>query len=89
MCVAACSGQAIFLVTENKEEGFAEVTLPYEFMPLPESGQKGMALTRSGQDCCQAEVVSVKSLKAYDHTNLLTIRVPLENAMNARFFRAM
>ncbi|WKY43310.1 FAD-dependent oxidoreductase [Eubacteriaceae bacterium ES2] len=89
LCVAACSGQAIFLVSENSDEGFAEVTLPYEFLPLPESGQKGMALTRSGQDCCPAEVVAVKSLKAYDRTNLLTIRVPLENAMNARFFKSI
>ncbi|WKY46691.1 FAD-dependent oxidoreductase [Eubacteriaceae bacterium ES3] len=89
LCVAACSGQAIFLVSENAEEGFAEVTLPYEFLPLPQKGHKGIALTRSGESCCEAEVVAIKSLAAYDHTNLLTIKVPLEYSMNARFFKAI
>lgn len=31
MCVASCSGQAIFLVDETYEDGYASVTLPYEF----------------------------------------------------------
>ena len=35
---------------------------------------------------CEAEVVLVRSLKAFDHTNLLTMRVPKEYAMKARFF---
>lgn len=29
MCVASCSGQAIFLVDETYEPGFATVTLPF------------------------------------------------------------
>ncbi|MDD6987276.1 FAD-dependent oxidoreductase [Butyricicoccus porcorum] len=88
MCVASCSGQAIFLVDETYEPGYATVTLPYEFLPLPKAGDKGMALSRSGKACCEAEVVSVKSAPAFDHTNLLTIKVPVEMAMKARFYRA-
>lgn len=87
MCVASCSGQAIFLVDEDCGDGTATVTLPYEFLPLPEPGTKGVGLGRSGQPVCQAEVVSVKSLKAFDKTNLLTMRVPKEYAMKARFLR--
>jgi len=33
-------------------------------------------------------VISVKSAKAFDHTNLLTIKVPADMAMKARFYRA-
>ena len=32
MCVASCSGQAIFLVDESFEEEYASITLPYEFL---------------------------------------------------------
>ncbi len=87
MCVASCSGQAIFLVDEDCGDGTATVTLPYEFLPLPESGTKGIALGRNGQAVCKAEVVSVKSAKAFDKTHLLTMRVPKEYAMTARFFK--
>ena len=88
LCVASCSGQAIFLVDETFEPGFATVTIPYEFLPLPEKGEKGLGLGRNGQPVCEAEVISVKSAKAFDHTNLLTIKVPADMAMKARFYRA-
>lgn len=88
MCVASCSGQAIFLIDENLDEDFASVTLPYEFLPLPEKGTKGHGLGRNGEEICEAEVIGVKTAKAFDHTNLLTIKVPKEYVMKARFFKA-
>lgn len=88
MCVASCSGQAIFLVNEDYEEGYAAVTLPYEFLPLPQKGDKGTAVSRSGRNCCEAEIVEVRCAPAFDYTNLLTMKVPVEMAMTARFFRA-
>lgn len=87
MCVASCSGQAIFLVDEDTGDGYGTVTLPYEFLPLPEAGEKGIALGRDGQKICEAEVVSVRSAKAFDHTNLLTIKVPSDMTMRARFYK--
>ena len=88
MCVASCSGQAIFLVNETYEPGFATVTIPYEFLPLPEKGEKGYGFGRDGRKLCEAEVVDVKTAKAFDHTNLLTIKVPADMAMKARFYQA-
>ena len=88
MCVASCSGQAIFLVDEDCGDGTATITLPYEFLPLPKEGDEGAALGRDGSYVCRASIVSVKSMKAFDKTNLLTIRVPKEFAMTARFFKA-
>lgn len=88
MCVASCSGQAIFLVNETYEPGYATVTLPYEFLPLPEKGTKGYGLSRSGEKICEAEVLDVKTSPAFDHTNLLTMKVPADMVMKARFFKA-
>jgi thioredoxin reductase/Fe-S-cluster-containing hydrogenase component 2 len=87
MCVASCSGQAIFLVDETYEDGFASITLPYEFLSLPKAGDKGIALGRNGQKVCEAEVVDVKSSPAFDKTHLLTMKVPSEYVMKARFFK--
>lgn len=88
MCVASCSGQAIFLVDEETEPGFGTVTLPYEFLPLPKTGDRGIALGRDGQKVCDCEVVSARSAKAFDHTNLLTIKLPSDMTMKARFYKA-
>lgn len=87
MCVASCSGQAIFLVEEPEGVDYGRVTMPYEFLPVPREGQKGIALSRNGKKLCEAEVVRVRTAKAFDHTSLLTIKVPKEMVMNARFFK--
>jgi thioredoxin reductase/Fe-S-cluster-containing hydrogenase component 2 len=83
MCVASCPGQAIFLVDEDN----STVTIPYEFLPLPSIGDKGVALDRSGQVICEAEIVGVKKTQAYDATTLLTLRTPREKLNAARFFQ--
>ena len=87
MGVANCSGQAIFLLDENYAPGYAAVSLPYEFYPLPAAGDKGNALDRSGKTVGEAEVVSVRNSKANDETAVLTMKVPAELAMKARFFK--
>ncbi len=86
LCVANCPGQAIFLVDESAQGG-AEITIPYEFLPVPKEGDQGTALSRSGQPVCEASVVRVRSSKAFDGTHLVTIKVPAEYSMKARFFR--
>lgn len=87
MCVAACPGQSIFLVNNEYEEGYSHLTIPYEFLPLPKVGTKGVALDRSGVQVCKAEVIEVKSKNAFDQTHLLTMRVPVNMGMKARFFK--
>ncbi len=89
MCVASCSGQAIFLVDEDCGDGTASITIPYEFLPLPQEGTKGIALGRDGKKVCEATITKVRSLKSFDKTNLLTMQVPKEFAMKARFFKTL
>lgn len=89
MCVASCSGQAIFLIEDEVEPGFGTVTLPYEFLPVPKEGDKGVALGRDGKVVCEAEVSRVRSAPAFDHTKLLTMKVPSDMVMKARFFKSI
>ena len=88
MCVASCSGQAIFLEEEDVADGMGEVTIPYEFLPLPAEGDTGYGLGRDGRIVCSASVSRVRTLKAYDHTALVTLRVPMEHLHETRFYRA-
>lgn len=87
MCVASCSGQAIFLIDDDLGDGTATVTMPYEFLPYPEEGTVGKGLDRSGQAVCEATVVSVKTSPAFDKTALLTVKIPKEYVNIVRFFK--
>ena len=87
MCVANCSGQAIFLVNDDFEPGYSTVTIPYEFIPRPSIGDKGTALSRGGEAVCEAEVVDIKVSPVFDHTALLTMKVPKDMSMKARFYK--
>lgn len=88
LCVASCSGQAIFLVQEEYEPGYSAITIPYEFLPLPQKGEKGFGYDRSGTKVCEAEVLQVRTSPAFDRTNLLTMKVPADMVMRARFYKA-
>lgn len=85
-CVAACPGQAVFVVDESRGD-LAQVTIPYEFLPLPEKGRRVMALDRSGAVLGPAEIVRVRRSKSMDATATVTMAVPRSWAMLARFFR--
>jgi thioredoxin reductase/Fe-S-cluster-containing hydrogenase component 2 len=87
LCVGACSGQAIFLINDTFEEGYGTVGLPYEFLPLPEKGDAGRALDRSGREVCDAVVVDVRNSKAMDKTPMLVMKVPKAELGRARFFK--
>ena len=87
MCVASCSGQAIFLIDDDLGDGTATVTMPYEFLPYPKEGIVGKGLNRAGEPVCDATVVSVKTSPAFDKTALLTVKVPKEYVDSVRFFK--
>lgn len=86
-CVAFCSGQAIFLVNETYDAASASVTIPYEFYPLPEKGETGLALGRDGTPLGKAKIIEVRTSPIFDRTALVTMKVPKELAMLARAYR--
>jgi Pyruvate/2-oxoacid:ferredoxin oxidoreductase delta subunit len=43
ICVSRCPGLAIFVIDEKYSEAESAVTMPYEFLPLPQKGHGGSA----------------------------------------------
>ena len=84
LCIPACPGLAIFVVDMTYSDREATVQLPYEFLPLPKKGETVKALDREGRVVCPARVVKVLNPKRFDHTAVITIAVPKDQAMNVR-----
>ena len=84
LCVASCPGLAIFVV-DNSRPDKAIVYIPYEMLPVPQEGDKGDALDRSGKRIGSAEVTKVR--KGTRKTTILGILVKKDLAMNVRSFK--
>lgn len=84
LCIAACPGQAIFVIDMTYSETEATVQLPYEFLPLPDKGEIVDGLDREGQKVCAARVLKVLNPKKFDRTPVITIAVPKDCAMMVR-----
>lgn len=80
ICVAVCPGLAAFIVDLSKPD-YDLVTLPHEFLPLPNIGDKVILLNRQGEHIGEGVVV-----RAWEKnkTNVLTIRVPKGLGMEVR-----
>jgi len=81
-CVEVCPGLAMFVVKLDSEWGY--VTLPYEFLPLPEKGEVVEALDREGRTVEEGTVVSVRKGGT---TPVVRVRVSRENVMVVRNIR--
>lgn len=84
LCIAHCSGLAIFVINKAYGDGKGTVSFPWEYMPLPEKGNKVKAVNRTGQIVCDGEIIDVKDLKAYDRTPVVTVAVPVEYTEEVR-----
>jgi Fe-S-cluster-containing hydrogenase component 2 len=86
-CLANCPGLAIFLVDKSHDKNKSTVSVPYEFKPLPEKGEKVHLLNRSGQICGKGEVVKVRNARVQDRTPIVTLAMDKPLTMEVRFFR--
>ena len=64
-CVAMCPGQAIFLINYDYSETEAEVSFPFEYLPVPEKGAVVDAVNRAGETVCKGTVTNVRNPLAY------------------------
>ncbi|MCL2555975.1 MAG: (2Fe-2S)-binding protein [Firmicutes bacterium] len=87
ICAFACPGQAIFMIDETYSKMDTLVSIPYEFVPLPNIGDIVIGLNREGKEVCSATVHSIKAPNLCDRTPLITLIVPKEWAMHVRFFK--
>lgn len=81
-CVGVCPGLAIFVV--KVKEGKAFVTMQYEFLPIPNVGDKVQALNRKGE---KVGIAVVRRVVKQGKTMVITIEVDEELAMDVRNIR--
>ena len=86
-CIPACPGLAIFLVDENYSPTEAAVSIPYEYLLLPETGSSVCALDRCGEKVCSARVIRVSNPRKNNGTAVVTIAVPRKFSNKVRSFR--
>jgi Fe-S-cluster-containing hydrogenase component 2 len=86
-CIPACPGLAIFLVNRAYSPEEAAVSMPYEYLPLPEVGSTVDALTRRGEPVCGGRVIRVTNPKKNDSTVVVTIAVPKRYSDQVRSLR--
>ena len=84
-CAMVCPGLAVFLLREGDGAGY--VTLPYEFLPVPKTGDQVMALNREGAALGKGRVTRVLPPERNDGTALVTIEVSNELLLEARAIR--
>lgn len=78
-CVGICPGLAIFVLKIKDEKAF--ITLPYEFLPVPEVGDKVDALDRYGK---KVDEGIVKKVNRNKKTSVITIETKKEFVMDVR-----
>lgn len=87
ICVSKCPGLAIMIVDGSKSPDTVLFRIPYEFLPLPEAGEKVIGLDRAGQPVCEAKVVKVMDLPSFDRTPVVTLEVERKYLYDFRNFR--
>jgi len=75
-CVGVCPGLAIFLL--DLSGGTARVTLPHEFLPVPEPGDGVELLSRAGEVLGRGTVVRARRAGT---TWLITVELPAQELL--------
>lgn len=85
LCIARCPGQAIFGVDEDFTPDTALVRFPYEFLPMPEKGQRVRCVDRDGHYVTDGIVHQIFAPDGHDHTAVVTVEIPKAYAGAVRF----
>ena len=87
LCVAKCPGLSIMIVDGSKSDSTVEFRIPYEFLPLPEAGEKVIGLDRAGRPVCEATVKRIMNPPAFDRTPVVALEVDRAYLYDFRNFR--
>ncbi len=88
LCMQVCPGLAIFMLDLSKEK--PRLTIPYEYLPVPEKGQEVMLLNREGESIGKGTVVSILFPDKRYSSALVTVEVEDEDMlMEARNLRVI
>ena len=78
-CVGVCPGLAIFVIKQTDDKGL--LTLPYEFLPVPEKNEEVNTIDRNGK---QVGKGIVKRVKKQGKTMVVTIEIDAQDLMHIR-----
>jgi ferredoxin len=84
-CVSACPGQAIFMVDPE-----GSVTLPWEYLPAPQKGERVVLLDRDGKDAGNGTVSACRGGpggRSGDRTMLVSLEMEAGLTETVRGFR--
>jgi Fe-S-cluster-containing hydrogenase component 2 len=84
LCITTCPGLAIFLVDNTYSETEAEVSFPWEYLPLPARGETVEAVNRLGEVVCKGKVHRVRNSPKQDRTAVVSLVVPKECSAQVR-----
>lgn len=87
LCVAACPGQACFVVDDEYSDTMASVDLPYEYLPYPAVGENWLAVNNDGEVLCTGEILRAIHPPSFHNTAVITVAVPKQYAYTVRGLR--
>lgn len=85
LCVAACPGQAIFVIDMSFKADKALVAFPYEYYPVPKKGDEVNVVDRDGNVLGKGTINKVMITEKFDHTNVVWVEVDKEIAREVHF----
>jgi len=86
-CIRVCPGLAIFML--RLRDGKGEVTLQYEFLPVPKKGDKVKLLNRKGEVVGEGVVTWVLPPERNDQTALVRVEMDPELIYDVRAIRVI
>ncbi|MDW7729753.1 MAG: 4Fe-4S binding protein [Bacillota bacterium] len=87
ICIGACPGLAIFVIDETYSEQEALLTIPWEFLPVPDEGSTVRGLNRSGEPVAPVKVAKVRPSAKKNGAMIISLAVPKELADDIRSIR--
>ena len=85
-CVTECPGLAIFVVDCSYSDEMCKITVPYEYLPIPDEGEEVMALDRKGEEVEKAKVTNIRKS---GRTYAVTLELSKENVWDVRGFEVI
>jgi len=84
VCIAQCSGLAIFVVDKTYSETEATISFPHEYFPLPEKGQDVTAVNRAGEEVGKGKILRINTSPKNDCTPVITMVISKEMSDEVR-----
>lgn len=78
ICIAACSGLAIFVLDKSYSDTVGTVSFPFEYLIDFAEGDTVDAVNRAGEVVCRGVVRKISQTKASDRTTVIKLEVPID-----------